>query len=193
VYGIVRQSGGDVAVESSLGAGSAFRVMLPRDGADSPGAEKTGPEQAARPQAARAGGQPTILLVEDEEAVRAAAGRILVTAGYRVLVAASGAEALELFAQSPHPVELLLTDVVMPQMSGRALAEQLTAQRPDLKVAYMSGYLDDILGQHGVLPADLKFIGKPFAAPELTRLVTEVLAGAGTAPSAAQPRYTLPP
>jgi CheY-like chemotaxis protein len=175
------------------GSGSTFRVLLPRDAADSSGVEAPGPEQATRSAVARAGGRPTILLVEDEEAVRAAAERILSNAGYRVLTAASGAEALQLFAASPHPVELLLTDVVMPQMSGRALAQQLTALRPELKVAYMSGYLDDILGQHGVLPADLKFIGKPFAAPELTRLVTEVLGGAATGPLAPPPRYTAPP
>jgi PAS domain S-box-containing protein len=187
VYGIVKQSGGDVRVESSPGGGSTFRLALPAaEGAEALVAVAV-PLAASPPPAPgrpRPGGQETVLVVEDEAAVRALAGRILAGAGYRVLAAASGAEALALPGGQLGEVRLLLTDVVMPQMSGHALAERLKGRCPGLEVVYMSGYLDDALGQRGVLPETIRFIGKPFAAPDLLRLVRETLDRAAAAPGA---------
>jgi CheY-like chemotaxis protein len=176
VYGIVKQSGGDIRVESVPGVGTTFRILLPRS-------EEVRALTIAPPQATAARGpvaasfldQGTILVVEDEEAVRILAERILVSAGYRVVTATGGGEALDWFAVHGREVALLLTDVVMPQMSGHELARQLTELRPGLKVIYMSGYLDDVLGEHGVLPAEIKFIGKPFAPHELVRQVRDAL------------------
>jgi CheY-like chemotaxis protein len=172
VYGIVKQSEGSIAVASDLGVGTTFRIYLPRDVA------ATGPAISPLTRTrspTRPVGSETVFVVEDEAALLKVARRTLEAAGYTVLSAANGSEALQVFAQHPGEVHLLLTDVVMPRMGGRALAEQVAKARPSLKVLYMSGYTDDAIVHHGVLDAGTAFIGKPFTAVELTRKVREVL------------------
>lgn len=121
------------------------------------------------------GGGETVLLVEDDEAVRRLTERILRSAKYQVLVAADGEEALALMARHSGPVHLLVTDVVMPRMSGRELADRLRQVKPQVKVLFMSGFTDDAIMQHGVLERGAQFINKPFSAADLTCKVQEVL------------------
>ncbi len=169
VYGVVKQSGGYVWVYSELGRGSSFKVYLPQvEGRVEPGAI---PIPAPRP---RHTGE-TVLLVEDEPAVRLFARKALELAGYQVLVAPDGMEALRLAEQHSGPIQLLLTDVVMPGMSGRMLAERLCQQRPTLKVLYTSGYTDDAIVRHGVLDASAAFLQKPFSPETLERKIRDVL------------------
>jgi CheY-like chemotaxis protein len=168
VYGIVKQSGGSIWVYSEAGRGSTFKVYLPR--VDAPATEL-----ARRPASEMPTGSETVLVVEDEAAVGKLAERILRRAGYKVLSAAGGGDALLLGERHQGAIDLLLTDVVMPQMSGRELAERLARICPGLKVLYMSGYTDNAIVHHGVLEPGTSFIGKPFAAAELARKVREVL------------------
>ncbi|MGI5865503.1 MAG: PAS domain-containing protein [Myxococcales bacterium] len=168
VYGIVNQSAGSLRVQSELGRGSRFEVLLPR--AD---AAATAPAKPAESAVSR--GSETVLIVEDEPTVRKTAERVLRTAGYTVLTAASGGDALVLCEKHLASIDLLLTDVVMPQMSGRALSERLSSLRPELKTLYMSGYTDDALRQHDVFAPGKGFITKPFSAATLTRKVRELL------------------
>jgi len=169
VYGIVKQSGGFVWVDSAVGEGSTFTVDLPF---------VDEPVQAA--EAAPAGpadvrGTETVLLVEDESAVRAIARETLRARGFKVLEAQNGEEALRVAEGTPGAIDLLLTDVVMPGISGRTLADRLKAQRRGLRVLYMSGYTADALGHHGVLDAGISYLQKPFASDQLARKVREVL------------------
>ena len=168
VYGIVRQSGGHVDVESTPGAGTTFRIYLPRV----TGEAEAGAEDAA---AAPARGAETVLVVEDDERVRALARKVLEQAGYRVLVAAGGKEALAAAEGHDGPIDLLMTDVVMPEMSGRTLTRRLAQRHPGLKVLYMSGYSDEDIAQHGVFEAGIPFIKKPFTPSLLTQKLREVL------------------
>ena len=170
VYGIVNQSGGSISVYSEVGRGTTFKIYLP---CVEEIAGQHVPEIAS--PAPRSQGLETILLVEDEETVRRLTRDILEINGYRILAAASGSEALELWEQHEGQIHLLLTDVVMPQMSGREVAERLTALRPAMKVLYMSGYTDDSIVHHGVLDAGVAFLEKPFTADALTRKVRETL------------------
>jgi PAS domain S-box-containing protein len=170
VYGIVQQSGGRVWAESSPGRGATFHVWLPRAQSEV-GADADAP--AAAPL--RAGGSETVLLVEDEDGVRALAGRILRRCGYQVVDAANGRDAIDVAARHPGPIHLLLTDVVMPGMSGADLATRLTAINPALRVLFMSGYPGDALAQHGLTGERLQMITKPFPADRLASRVREVL------------------
>lgn len=169
VYGIVKQSGGYITVESSPGTGATFRVYFPRiQGlADQP--KRLPRLSPARNRTA------TILLVEDELAVRRLACRLLRQQGYTVLEAANGLEALRLASDQKQPIHLLLTDVVMPGMSGPELALHLGREQSDMKVIYMSGYADDALGNHGVLAEGMDFLQKPFTPQDLTVRVRESL------------------
>ncbi len=189
VYGTVQQSGGHISVESEPGQGSTFRVYLPRVAAPAIAAEprRAGGSAAPRPDAAGeglvAGRGETILLVEDAERVRAVVREILEMSGYAVLEAHHGAEALELSNRHAGPIHLLVTDVVMPQMSGRELAQRLATLRPDLKVLYMSGYTDDAIVRHGVLASGIAFLSKPFTPDALALKVRELLDGVGSGAS----------
>jgi PAS domain S-box-containing protein len=174
VYGIVKQSGGSIYVYSEVGQGTTFKIYLPRERS----LEAPAPHGSLPASGAVRG--ETILLVEDDEAVRAVARRILVGAGYDVLVAASGAEGLLTCERHAGEIHLLLTDVVMPQMSGRVFAERASTTRPGMKVLYMSGYTDNAIVHHGVLDPGTQFIGKPLSQTELLAKVREVLDGDGT-------------
>lgn len=173
VYGILRQSGGYVTVWSAPGAGSSFRIHLPR--VDEP----VEPVRTSAAVAAPVAGAETVLLAEDEKLVRVLAVRVLQQAGYRVLVAAGGKEALEIARGHAGPIHLLLTDVVMPEMSGRELMHRLTELRPGVRVLYMSGYSDEAIAHHGVLDPGTAFMQKPFTPAALSHKVREVLDGGG--------------
>jgi two-component system cell cycle sensor histidine kinase/response regulator CckA len=169
VYGIVKQSGGNIWVYSEVGVGTSFKVYLPL--VDEQVTASDG--NAARPESTSCTG--TILLAEDEEMVRSLARNSLQMHGYTVLEAANGNEALLISGQHEGPIHLLLTDVVMPQMSGKLLAEELVKLRPEVRVLYMSGYTDQAIVHNGILDKDIAFIGKPFTPDALVLKVVEVL------------------
>ncbi|MBP3956743.1 PAS domain S-box protein [Gemmata sp. G18] len=170
VYGIVSQSGGFLTVLSEIGRGTTIAVYLPRY-EDKPSEE---PKSALRP-APRPTGSETILVVEDDEAVRALTTTVLVRQGYRVEAAESGTAALATCARLPVPPDLVLTDVVMPGMSGRELAEVLTVQFPRIKVVFLSGYTADAVLRHGVEEKQVAFLQKPYTPDALARFVRGVL------------------
>ncbi|MEA2206243.1 MAG: two-component system, cell cycle sensor histidine kinase and response regulator CckA [Blastocatellia bacterium] len=168
VYGIVRQSGGNIWVYSEVDRGTTFKIYLPR--VDEALESEDAPISRTVPQ-----GTETVLLVEDEEQVRAILKHILEDLGYCVLSASNGEEALVISQDLGRDIELMITDVVMPQMSGRELAERVLELRPMLPVLFMSGYTDDAIVRHGLLDEKLNFIQKPFDAAGVARKVREVL------------------
>jgi CheY-like chemotaxis protein len=170
VYGVVKQSGGYVWVYSELGKGTTFKIYFPR--IDEPVQAVAAMDQG-KPELSRR--SETILLVEDAESLRELTRVLLKNNGYTVLVAENGAEAIELAEHEDRPIHLLLTDVVMPGMSGREVANYLTAKRPDMRVIYMSGYTNDVIAHHGVLDSGISFIEKPFSQETLMRKLREVL------------------
>jgi CheY-like chemotaxis protein len=178
IYGIVEQNRGWIGVESEPGQGAVFRIYLPRiwpDAADTP--------EASLPVAALKGWE-TVLVVEDQDAVRQFVSATLEEYGYRVLEASSGPDAIALAEKYADTIHLLLTDVVLPRMNGRVLAERLRELRPGLKVLYVSGYTREAIGQQELLQSDLKYLQKPFTPEKLAAKVRETLAD-GEANSAA--------
>jgi PAS domain S-box-containing protein len=170
VYGIVKQSGGHIWLYSEKGLGSTFKVYLPLAGAESQPAAPPAPLPLPGVR-----GRGTVLIVEDEEGVRELTRQILSRAGYKVLLAADPGEALALFNEHANDVQLLLTDVVLQDMSGRELAERIERKSTHVRVLYMSGYTDDAVMQNGVLSAGAEFLQKPFTTETLLRKVHEVL------------------
>jgi two-component system cell cycle sensor histidine kinase/response regulator CckA len=169
VFGVVKQSGGSIYVYSEEGAGTTFKIYLPAAQAESVPA----PAPAAEPAVPR--GSETIMVVEDDEGVRELVRLILEGNGYRVHAVGDPADAARVCSEVPSGIDLLLTDVVMPQLSGRELAERLAEDNPGLRVLFMSGYSDEAVYRHGVLSPDAAFIEKPFTERTLTRKVREVL------------------
>jgi two-component system cell cycle sensor histidine kinase/response regulator CckA len=169
VFGVVKQSGGSIYVYSEEGAGTTFKIYLPAAQAESVPA----PAPAAEP--AVASGSESIMVVEDDESVRELVRLILEGNGYRVHAVGDPADAARIYSEVPSGIDLLLTDVVMPQLSGRELAERLAEDNPGLRVLFMSGYSDEAVYRHGVLSPDAAFIEKPFTERTLTRKVREVL------------------
>jgi len=168
VFGIVQQSGGHIAVDSEVGRGTTFNVYLPRVDGDLSGAIVLAPSGALR-------GTETVLLVEDERQVRTIADNILRRHGYNVLVAQNAGDALLICEREASPIHLLLTDVVMPHLSGPELAARLGRLRPDMKVLFMSGYTDDSAFRHGAVEGSVGFLQKPITPALLARKVREVL------------------
>lgn len=169
VYGIIKQSGGYISVESEVGAGTTFSIYLPR------ASEAVADEDTSGRVADLPGGDETVLLAEDEEVVRMMTARILEESGYTVITAANGQEALRICSEHQRPIDLMLTDVVMPELGGSRLAARAVEMRPGMKVLYTSGYTDDAIVHHGVLEPGTLFLEKPFAPDQLIRKVREVL------------------
>ena len=169
VHGIIKQSGGHITVYSEVGQGATFKVYLPRL------RQPVQAEAAAPASYTLDRGTETILLVEDEDMVRQVARRILEMHGYTVLEAASGPDALLVSQKTPGSIHLMLTDVVMPGMSGGETAERLQAQRPELKVLFMSGHTENSIVHHGVLDPGVAFIQKPFRSERLVHQVRQML------------------
>ena len=172
VYGIVKQSGGYVWVYSEPGRGTSFKIYLPRIEEE---AFKPAKDRRAESKAAPRGSE-TVLLVEDEDGVRQLAREYLEASGYTVIEAEDGQMALELAARRTGPIHLLMTDVVMPGVSGRELADRLQKLRPGIKVLYMSGYTDQAVVHHGILETDAVLLQKPFTLPTLAEKLREILA-----------------
>ncbi|MFZ0687511.1 MAG: PAS domain S-box protein [Terriglobales bacterium] len=168
VYGIVKQSGGHIRVESEIGKGSAFKVFMPqaREMLEQIQPLSTKPFLS---------GTGTILLVEDEVSLRQLSHQLLESMGYKVMKAANGAEAIRIARQCLIPIHLLITDVVMPGMNGRELAELLCATRPQMKVLYVSGHTDDMLVQYAIFKPGASFLQKPFSREDLARKIQQIL------------------
>jgi CheY-like chemotaxis protein len=168
VYGIVKQSGGSIWVYSEEGRGSTFKVYFPR-------VDEAREVAEARASQVRATGAETVLVVEDEQSLRSMVRTVLEAAGYVVLEANGGHEAIAVCLNHVGPIHLLLTDVVMPQMNGREVSDHIVASHPETRVLYMSGYTDKGIVHNGVLESGAAFLQKPFTPNSLTRKIREVL------------------
>jgi CheY-like chemotaxis protein len=169
VYGIVKQSGGSIWAQSEPGRGTTFKICLPREEGE-PRAEQRAAEPVAREPRAE-----TILVVEDSDMVRNLVSQVLAKCGYSILEARSGEDALRIAGLYEGTIHLLVTDVVMPGMGGRQVADRLTATRPETRVLYVSGYTEDAVVHQGVLEAGIDFLEKPFTPQALERKVGEIL------------------
>jgi PAS domain S-box-containing protein len=181
VFGIVKQSKGHIWVYSELGVGTTFKIYLPKV------EEAVVKAEPAMTRSDLRQGSETILVVEDEEAVRILVRRVLESSGYHVLEARHGAEALLICDEHKDPIQMLMTDVIMPEMSGRQLADRLSAQRPEMKILYMSGYTDNAISHHGILEPGTNFLQKPFTPVNVLHKVRSVLDG-GPGPGSPSPR-----
>jgi two-component system cell cycle sensor histidine kinase/response regulator CckA len=192
VYGIVKQTGGFVYPESEVGKGTTFRIFLPRHvpsaeeaaetlpAADAPGIAEALPpseELAAASPAADLTGHGTILLVEDEEGLRALNARGLASRGYTVLEAGNGVEAIEVLAKHGGEVDLVVSDVVMPEMDGPALLKELRKRKPELKIVFVSGYAEDAFAKSLPQGEQFAFLPKPFTLKQLVAAVKETMRG----------------
>jgi CheY-like chemotaxis protein len=176
VYGIIKQSGGHIWVYSEPGMGTTFKCHFPVAEGASPAVVEASPEPLAFD------GTETILLVEDDPAVRPLIARIISSFGYTVIEAENGVEALEIVDRYDGPIDLVFTDVVMPTMNGRELSEQLAAKKPGIKVLFTSGYPADEVIRRGIADASSLFIEKPYVPDDLARKLREIFTG-GVAPS----------
>jgi len=174
VYGIVKQAGGHVTVYSEPGEGTSFRIFLPAVN------EPLSTARLARSASATPGGTETLIICEDDTAVRDLTARALQGAGYNVLTATDGPHALELAAGHTGPLQLLVTDVIMPEMNGRQLSEALTKLRPEIRTLFVSGYTSNVIAQHGVLGQDMDFLEKPYSQRQLLLKIREILDRAAT-------------
>jgi CheY-like chemotaxis protein len=177
VFGIVKQNHGLITVHSEPGQGTTFKIYLPQAEAETVEAGEDAEQRPLR-------GSETVLLVEDEEQILNLGRRTLQRQGYRVLAATAPEAALALAAQQAGPIHLLVTDVVMPGMNGKELAERLRTSHPALKCLFMSGYTSDVLAHHGVLEVNVAFLQKPFTLQTLAEKVREVLEGHQESPGA---------
>lgn len=168
VFGIVKQSGGRISVQSEVGQGTTFSIHLPC-------VEEGIQTEEPAPSSVAVAGTETILIVEDEEAVRKSAAEFLTENGYKVLQAAEGSEALKIAEQYSHPIHLLLTDVIMPHMSGRELSERIAPIHPETKVLFMSGYSNNLLSERQILDSKYVLLQKPFLLTALGRCIREIL------------------
>jgi CheY-like chemotaxis protein len=169
VYGIVKQSSGNIWIYSEPGKGTTFKIYLPR--VDEPLEESKGEVK----KEGLAHGNGTILIVEDDEDVRKFAARVLEKQGYTVLVASQGSDALPLCGEYKKPIHMVLCDVVMPGIGGRELTDHLLSFHPEMKVLYMSGYTENAIVHHGILIEGMNYIQKPFTVEGLVRKVSEAL------------------
>ena len=169
VFGIIKQSGGEILAESTPNSGTTFRIYFPQG--------ETAPQDANKDKDKSVRGHETVLLVEDEDIVRRLGERALVENGYKVLTAANGQEALKVLEQHAKPVDLLVTDVVMPGMNGRELAQEIARRNMASRTLFLSGYMDDAIVPHGVLEPGLAFLYKPFSPTVLLHKMREVLDG----------------
>jgi signal transduction histidine kinase/CheY-like chemotaxis protein len=169
VYGIVKQSRGWITLFSEPGKGSSFKIYLPRlsNGFPTP--------QNAEADSTQPGGSETVLVVEDQEEVRSYAAQVLEAHGYTVLAAPDGPSAITLAERHSGPIHILITDVVLPGMNGRQLADRLTTLRPEMKVLYTSGYTQEVIAHHGVLDADVAYLAKPYTPEALAAKLRELI------------------
>jgi CheY-like chemotaxis protein len=169
VYGIVKQSGGYVWVYSEIGRGTTFKIYLPSV------EEEVVPQEIRKAVASLPRGTETVLLVEDEEGVRELAKEYLESCGYKVLVAQNGQAAIDLVSKHSGPIDLIMTDIVMPGLNGSDLAKKVKFLRPDIRVVYMSGYTDQAIIHHGILSSDVLLLQKPFTMSTLAHKLREAL------------------
>ncbi len=170
VYGIVKHAQGCILIDSELGRGTTIEVYLPL--VDMPMNSEPKSSSSSKEMS---GGNETIFVVEDELMVREITCEILVTAGYQVIKASNGREALQLLAEQPQKIDLLISDVVMPEMNGKEIAKLLVTQQPDMRVLFVSGYTADVLDSQGVQDAECDFMQKPFSPHKLAFKVRDIL------------------